>query len=139
MRFKYLSWNDPAFLISNFNVYANADRATADTESAILATDPVYTLTDIRYAEPNWKEVEISGVRGTEGGTHILFHVNGKVCKRFSITGLEVEEYTAVPPHRPTLRQPPPPTSNCRQTSHGHCPRQPPTALPSPTHRLSTA
>lgn len=104
VRFKYLSWNDPAFLISNFNVYANADRATADTESAILATDPVYTLTDIRYAEPNWKEVEISGVRGTEVGTHILFHVNGKVCKRFSITGLEVEEYTAVPfaPSAPT-------------------------------------
>lgn len=104
VRFNYLTWDDTAFIVEHLNIYASGHRADENTVGSILETEPIYTLDNIKHSMPTWKSVEISGVKGIGEATHILFHVSGKVCKRFSINAFEVEEYTEVPfaPAAPT-------------------------------------
>lgn len=105
IRFRYFSWDDPESLVANLNVYAAGKRVADDASaSEVMATTPIYTLTDIKRTEPMYNEVEIKGVKGQGDPTHILFRVNGKFCKRFSIYGFEVEEFIETPfvPAAPT-------------------------------------
>ena len=97
VRFNYLTWDDSEFIVEHMDIYAAGSRADENSATRILETDPIYTLENIRHSLPRWKTVEIDGVKGREGMTHILFHVTGKVCKRFSITAFEVEEYADRP------------------------------------------
>ncbi len=105
VRFNYMTWDDKDCIIEHLNVYIAGCRANENTVASILETEPIVSIDNIKHvANQRWRTVEVSGVKFTNETSHVLFHVFGTVCKRFSINGLEVEEYKEIPfaPAAPT-------------------------------------
>ncbi|MDE5929724.1 MAG: hypothetical protein K2H03_04525 [Muribaculaceae bacterium] len=98
--FQWQSWNDKDFIVEHFDVYVSDLMPSAETRDAIMAGEPLLSMSDIRYEEPAWKEAVIEGIKG-DGPAYVLFHVSGRCCKRFSISAFSIEEYNAAAPFEP--------------------------------------